>query len=405
MKKDALEIKSAYLKVNDTLDVLNLKEKILGDVSKYGSIGDLDGYDFALRYGVTSKNTVILNYQRWNIAYGDSTLQNKKLEFINKYNLFYNPYSFFNAFTIDVGYTQDSSVPLLITSDASLNALIQKIKPGTSTKLNNGTISKGDSTFTLYDRVGNLIKPYLSIENLKSESYLARVLLGKKLSSNALIDLYLGVKMINIKSAVAFYPDDNALVNKLAGDFKSPNLNRSEKTMELGFIYTHKVDKMIYEFNYEYTKIFRDADVSYTDKNSIVNFIVAREITKDALIYVGGKLMMQQFNTDIPYLYNKYTKTKFDKKYGFASFGAVYRFWGFKMQEIMSKLKEEHYTIKILADSVVSILNDAHSYKVAYFIDETEKSEHILKDILLNNEVRVFKISKQQLEELGWRLY
>ena len=326
MKKDALEMKSAYLKVNDTLDVLNIKEKTLGKDSKYGSIGDLDGCDFALRYGATSKDTVILNYQRWNIDYGDSTLQNNKLKIVNKYNLFYNQYSFFNAFTIDLGYIQDSSVPLLITSDASLNALIQKIKPGTSIKLNNGTILKGDSTFTLYDRVGNLIKPYLSIENLKSKSYLTRVLLGKKLSSNALIDLYLGARIIDITSAVNFYPNNNTFINKLAGDFKSPNLNRNEKSLELGFVYTHKVGKMIYEFNYEYDKIFRDADVSYIDKNSIINFAIAREITKSTLIYMGGKLMQQQFNTDIPYLYNKYTKTKFNKKYGFASFGAVYKF-------------------------------------------------------------------------------
>ena len=70
------------------------------------------------------------------------------------------------------------------------------------------------------------------------------------------------------------------------------------------------------------------------------------------------------------------------------------------MQEIIFKLKEEAYIIKIILNDKISILHDSKSYKVAYFIDETSQNEYILKDILLNNEVRVFKISKQQLEEL-----
>ena len=70
------------------------------------------------------------------------------------------------------------------------------------------------------------------------------------------------------------------------------------------------------------------------------------------------------------------------------------------MQEIISKLKEETYIIKIILNDKISILNDAKSYKVAYFIDEVANSEYILKDILVNNEVRIFKVTKQQLEEL-----
>ena len=36
--------------------------------------------------------------------------------------------------------------------------------------------------------------------------------------------------------------------------------------------------------------------------------------------------MFQQFNSSLPYLYNKYTQTQFDKKYGFAKFGLAYKF-------------------------------------------------------------------------------
>ncbi|MNN81568.1 hypothetical protein D3C81_1984060 [compost metagenome] len=36
--------------------------------------------------------------------------------------------------------------------------------------------------------------------------------------------------------------------------------------------------------------------------------------------------MLHQFNGVIPYLYNKYTKNKYDKKYGYAKVGFVYNF-------------------------------------------------------------------------------
>jgi len=325
MKKGALDIKSAYLKINDTIDVFNIKDRVAGD-SNYDSVGDLDGYEFGVRYGISARDTILVDYQLWNVSYDDSPLKNQKIKILNRYNLVSSKDSFFNAFSIDVGYIRDSSKPLNITSDSSLNALIQKVKPGTTVKLNDGVLVKDGSTFAIYDKTGNIIKPYLSIENLKSDSYLARILVGKVLSPNNIIDFYIGAKFIDIKTSIDFYPKDNALLNSFIGDYKSVNLDRTEKSVELGFLYTLKVYKTIFEFNYEYTKIFRDKDVSYTDENTVIETTLAQELTKNALLYLGVRVMMQQFNTDVPYLYTKYTKTKFDKMYGFASFGALYRF-------------------------------------------------------------------------------
>ena len=70
------------------------------------------------------------------------------------------------------------------------------------------------------------------------------------------------------------------------------------------------------------------------------------------------------------------------------------------MQKMITKLAQKAYIIKIIVDNKVEILHNAKGHKIAYFIDETATNEYILQDILSNNEVRVFKISKQQLEEL-----
>ncbi|MEA3353047.1 MAG: hypothetical protein U9Q33_04425, partial [Campylobacterota bacterium] len=82
----------------------------------------------------------------------------------------------------------------------------------------------------------------------------------------------------------------------------------------------------ILEFNYEYNKLFRDKKLEYMNKNNIINMFLSKKISDNVLVYLGGRAMFQQFNTDIPYLYNQYSQTQFDKKYGFAQLGLIYSF-------------------------------------------------------------------------------
>ena len=329
LPKGKLEVKSAYLMVNDTIDVLNIKEQELGNLSKFGSIGDMDGLDLELRYGLTQKDSVFVNYQQWNVDYAGSTLKNSKIDLLNRYNLIDKKHGLFNALSFDIGFIKDSSNPLNIQNDSFLNSLIQKIRPNTNISFNDGSIVSGDTTLTLYDENWNKKYPYLSIANLESTSYYARILLGKKISTKSIIDFYIGYKVTDIKTKIEFYPKDNSFINGLISEFDVPNLNRKEKSLNLGFVYTTQINSYLLEFNYEYNKIYRDNDVSYEDNNHIIDASISKVINKNFLVYVGGKLMLQQFNTDIPYLYNKYTKTQFDKKYGFAKFGMVYSFRGF----------------------------------------------------------------------------
>jgi len=327
LPKGKLEIKSAYLKMNDTIDVLNIKKSVVGSSSTLSSSGDMDGYDLELRYGLNSKDTWLLNYQTWNVQYSGSVLKNKRVEAINRYNLYNNDYSFFNSLSFDVGYRRDSSDPLDIKNDDTINSLIKKIKPTSTISVDNGTIHSGDSTFSLYDKTGNIMPTYISIENMSSRSYMLRLFLAKKISPYAIFDFYVAIKDIKITTSVGIYPK-SSLTDSLLGDFKMPILDRDERNLDIGFVYTIEKNDYIYELNYQYTKIFRDADVSYVDYNNIIDASIAKKISKSLLIYVGARLMLEQFNTDIPYLYNKYTKTSFDKKYGFAKIGIVYSFRG-----------------------------------------------------------------------------
>jgi hypothetical protein len=327
LPKGKLELKSAYLKMNDTLDILNIKDSVVGTSTTLRTSGDMDGYDLELRYGLTKKDTIIINYQSWDIDYSEALLQNRRLELINRYNIYTNNYSFFNSLSIDIGYKRDSSDSLDFKKDNSINSLIKKIKPNSDIYLEDGDIHYGDSTFTIYDNVGNKIYPYISIENLSSTSYMARLLLSKKISYHSLFDIYVAYRDIKITTGINIYPKVSMIDNILNGH-DMPILDRDEKNLDIGFSYTIESDKYIYEIDYQYTKIFRDSETSYIDYNHVLDASISKKVTKSLLLYIGGRLMLEQFNTDIPYLYNKYTKASFDKKYGFAKFGMVYSFRG-----------------------------------------------------------------------------
>jgi hypothetical protein len=196
------------------------------------------------------------------LEYSGTLLKNKKIDIFNRYNIVTNRYGVLNSLSIDVGYTKDSA------------------------------------DTTLYS-------------NLNSNSYYSRILIAKKISSNALLDLYLGYKKIDIK-----------------GNLSLTSLDRDEDNINMGFVYTLQSSEYIYEFNYEYNRLFRESSVSHIDYNHIIDASISKVVNSNLLLYVGWRVMSQQFNTDIPYLYNSSTKDEFDKKYGFAKVGIVYSFRG-----------------------------------------------------------------------------
>ena len=323
LPKNSFEIKTSYLKVNDTIDVFHLKEK---KFKSLGSIGDMDGYSLALRYGLSNRDSIFASAQRWNVNYGDSTLKNNKINLFNRYLLLHKPDAFFNNLSIDVGFSQDSANDIVISNDKSLNALLKKMKPNGTNHFDDGSIVSGDTTLTLYDKQGNKIYPHISIGDLSDRSYYTRLLVGKRFSKDSILDFYVGCKYTTITTKISFYPNNNSFVNKLIKNYKIPNMNRDEKNINIGLSYLLQKYGFIGELNYEYDKMLRDSDVSYLDYNHIFNASLGRKVGENTLIYIGGRLMMEQFNSDIPYLYNRYTKTQFDHKYGFAKIGLVYRF-------------------------------------------------------------------------------
>ena len=330
LEKGDLGIKLNYNRVNDTIDILNIKQKELGTTENYGSIGDSSGLDLSLAYGVNEFLSLFYNYNYLGLHYIDEKLKSHKNEFYFKINIYRNPMAFFETFTTDIGFVRNSAADLDIKKSDTLNRFIQKIKPNSNITIDNQNIyynGQTEAVINILDENGNPIAPYVKIGDMSDDSFYVRLLTGFHYEKN-IVDFYAGFKYTKIDSHISLEPHDNPTLNSfLAGFDQVVDLNRNEETFFLGFNYTVEFGNFILDTNYEYLTIWgRGDDVKKTDDNHIVNAALSYVINQNLLVFVGGKLMMHQFNGVIPYLYNKYTKNKYDKKYGYAKVGFVYNF-------------------------------------------------------------------------------
>ena len=329
LDKGDMSVKVNYNRVNDTIDIFDLKQKELGSTANFGTIGDSSGLDISLAYGASEFYSLFYNYEHLNLHYIDSQLKNNKNDLFVKVLVYRNPMAFFETFTADIGYVRNSADDLDIKDSVQLNKMIQKVNPIPGLSINGSLISYKNNTLTYFDAITNQpISPFVRIGNLEDNSFYMRFLTGFHYETN-ILDLYTGLKYTKINTNVSIEPHDAEPMNtqlRNAG-YEPVNLDRNEKTWFLGFNYTVEFGNFILDTNYEYLTIWGHGDdVKKTDDNHIVNAALSYVINQNLLVFVGGKLMLHQFNGVIPYLYNKYTKNKYDKKYGYAKVGFVYNF-------------------------------------------------------------------------------
>jgi hypothetical protein len=326
--KSEIEISLAKQLMNDTVDMLNIKESEFGGNKKFDAIGDLDGNGVKLRYGITNDLMINLDIQRQNIQYSDNTLTNKKEDIYLRYNIFQNEGTFFNSgVSIDIGYVRNKLDNFYMKDINIINDTIAKILPNENAKLvyeDGSTKPKGyyanfDSTSTNLND-----EPYISLEDTLDKSNFIRLITGWH-TIHSTTDFYIGIKNTKIKTTISTTDEILDLANKEGYDLEQ-NLNRSEKMYMAGFNYSIEHKKFIYEFGFEYDKFIRDEGLDYIDYNYIFDMSITRYINKNLSVFVGSKIMYRQLNGQIPYLYNTYTQTSYDHKYGYVNAGIQFNF-------------------------------------------------------------------------------
>jgi len=318
------EIVVEYQKLNDTVDILNIRDSELKNNS-FGSIGDLDGFRFSLRYGIDDKKTLISNISTQFIDYTSSNkLKNTNFEIIGRYQLFFNEYTN-TAASMDLGGVINKAGDISIDEPKYLETLAKRffnIKDVKVIKNKIGIVKNSGETVIL-----NLKSdPEINIDNMSDKTVYARFITEKKLK-NFLISGFIKFNYTSISTSVKakLIPADKQTKEKLEDYDLSKNLDRDEYSFNAGFNISYGKNYFV-EFEYYYTRIFRDSDLGYINYNHVVSLDFIKPMNRQWFIYIGGKAMYRQFNGEIPYLYNKYTQTTFDHKYGWARAGIGFVF-------------------------------------------------------------------------------
>ena len=311
-----------YQKSNKTLDIFHLRDD---DISKtFGGVGDLDGIKLKTYYGIKNNFTSIGEFQFQKIEYGDGNLKNFFLKLDAKKLLFTN-LDKTNAFSVDIGIKINKAQDITYDNPKYLETLAKKfLNVKNVTILNNKIgVVKNDGTTEILNLKS---PPSITISNMKDFTPFINFTVEKEFQY-AFFSVFTGISYTKIYTDIKanINPADESTKEKISKYNLSKNLDRDEKTLNIGFNITTKTP-IIMELSYQYLRIFRDKDLDYINYNHIIDLDFIKPINDNIFIYLGGKLLYRQFNGVIPYLYNKYSQTTFDHKYGWARVGIGYCF-------------------------------------------------------------------------------
>ena len=311
-----------YQKSNKTLDVFHLRDSDISNT--FGGIGDLDGIQLKIYHGINKTLTMLGAFQFQKIKYGDGDLKNFYFNADLKKLIFSN-FEETNAFSIDFGIKINKAENINFDNKIYLENLAKKFLNVKSVKILNNKIGviKNDGTTEILNLTS---PPSIDLTNMKDFSPYFTFTIEKDLNK-AFVSIFSSLSYTkiwtNIKANIT--PADEETKEKLENYNLSKNLDRDEKTLSIGFNITTKTP-IIMELSYKYLRIFRNKNLNYINYNHIIDLDFIKPINHQIFIYLGGKLLYRQFNGVIPYLYNKYSQTTFDHKYGWARVGFGYYF-------------------------------------------------------------------------------
>ena len=327
-KKDTLQVLFDYKKMNDTLDIFNIKEQELnGNVKNFASIGDMDGGEFEFRYTFLKNMMADLSIGYDKIDIGGENLKNINLDGFIRYNLRKNPYSFINAISLDVGIKADIGDDITYTNQNTLKNMIKKI-----TDANKVSVTK-HKVFVQKDKnsppyfVFTKDEVFGKLKDLSDNSFYIRLLTEKSISDSKYFSTFITYQYTNISTTLS---TNKKLLREAKNHGKDiqTDLDRSESSISYGINYMQEFSSIniVAEIGYEFDYVFRDSYLDARNYNNILTVDLSYPINKKLFINTGGKIMFSQFNNIIPYLYNRYSQTTFDHKYGYVHLGVGYRF-------------------------------------------------------------------------------
>ncbi|EJF06689.1 hypothetical protein ThvES_00012360 [Thiovulum sp. ES] len=318
------------LQTNETVDIFNIRSTEMDGLEEFGTtFGDMNGFEGRIGYGLSKRDSIFFKYSYQNIEYAGSNLKNSRIDFWNRFQLYSNNYSFFKSVSVDFGFRQNSAEDITISNYKLMNSFVKKIDDSYAIGENgeiyqdethgeNGEIYQDETQIYITDSNGNFLLPEFTTKNMSADSYYLKFLFGNRVGKKTVLDFYSAYIFTDISTDIEISPSD------LVPSSLKTDLSRSETALNLGFSLISEFKYFVFEFNYDYYKMSRDSNLDYENSSHNIESVMTFPISKQLSFFAGGKIMFQQMNSDVPYLYNEYTQTQFDRKYGFARFGLIY---------------------------------------------------------------------------------
>ena len=312
--------------MNSTIDVLKIKEQEFGGTGQnIDSLGDMKSLDLEASYAANNHFYLHSDFNKKYLEYSGSTLVNNNVDLYVRYQAYQND-SF--AFAIDGGFETNRAEDVHLYDIDVINSNIRKVAPDKDIKISEDGNGSG-ITYKQEDgsqQTASLsIKPYLALLDTYDESFYYRFVASLK-SKNILFDVFAGYKQIKVNYAIdSSLAHETSLQNEI-GDKASVTQERQDGMIFSGFGFRYLLGSLSGEVNYKYNKMLRISGLSAIDSNHILDMNLLYGFNDGFVIYLGGKVMSNQFNGEIHYLYTQYSQTSFDHPYGYMNIGTIIRF-------------------------------------------------------------------------------
>ena len=322
-----LYLMGSFEKVNDTLDILNIKKnEISKDNKNFDSVGDMEGINLNLGYRFSDKWYLNFEWNKKKLQYSGTTLTNQKFDTYIRYQFYHNKNL---AFAIDGGFktniADDTYVKDLKTINNALNDIASDKELEISGTENKHTLIYREDEGSI--KTINLKNtPYLAIVDTEDSTFYGRAIFSFK-KNKWIVDTYMGYSETNIQIGT-----DSSILHENNSDLESQleNISFIQKRRDSMFFgglgIGYEIDNFYIETNYQYNHILRIDGLNKINKNHILDINIHYSINNNIGFFIGGKMMLNHFNGEIPYLYGEYTDTSFDHKYGFVKSGIIYNF-------------------------------------------------------------------------------
>ncbi len=324
--KGSLEIGINYGRVDDNIDVFNIRKKELSSVSKAvraESLGNYQHLKVFANYGLKDATMLHCSFAGRQLDYGTGTINAASLKtFIRQ--------SFSSFLSFDVGIRENFAQNLKVRNVSLINYYLHKFRPDISIELDPNYIWFVKETTDLIIKYGVPRKedPYFELRDMKDTTRFFRITVGNQLG-DFYPNIFLEYGTTNAKTLI-----DTNLKDLVPEGFRSKlpqipiDLSHNEKYRTYGFAFFLKIgSNLIAKGLYSYTKFIRNSNLNYVDYNRMLRLGVDIKVKNGVILTIEGKYLHRQFNGVLPFLYNKYSQTAFDHRYGWLEIGITFLFW------------------------------------------------------------------------------